>query len=238
MALDTELVAVTPMRAAIARRMQASKQEVPHFYVSADLRMNAALEEVDALNGADGARTRVTLSALLVRACALALREHPRFNAVWTSDGLALAEQVNVSVAVALDGGLVGPAVLNADTLDVRSTAEALSQLVGRARLGKLRGAEITDGTFTVSNLGMFDVSAFAAIVTPPQVAALAVGKVEKRAVWHDDRFLPASVMTATLSSDHRALDGADAARFLATLQELLAAPAHLRAPAHVGSGS
>lgn len=122
----------------------------------------------------------------------------------------------------------MAPAVLNADRLDVRGTAEALSELVGRARLGKLRGAEITDGTFTVSNLGMFDVSAFAAIVTPPQVAVLATGKVEKRAVWQNDGFVPASVMTATLSSDHRALDGPDAARFLATLQELLEAPARL----------
>jgi pyruvate dehydrogenase E2 component (dihydrolipoamide acetyltransferase) len=238
MALDTELVAVTPMRAAIARRMQASKQEVPHFYVSAEIRMDAAVEEVDALNRDNGDRARVSLSALLVCACALALREHPRFNAVWTSDGLALAEQVNVSVAVALDGGLVAPAVLNADLLDVRGTAEALSELVGRARLGKLRGVEITEGTFTVSNLGMLDVSAFVAIVTPPQVAVLATGKVEKRAVWQDDGFVPVSVMTATLSSDHRALDGADAARFLATLQELLEAPARLARSTSSRSGS
>src|SRR5207244_596478 len=162
---------------AIARRMQASKQEIPHFYLSAEIRMDAALEEVASLNCASSG-PRVSLSALLVRACALALREHPGFNAVWTSDGLALAEQVNVSVAVALDGGLVAPAVLDADRLDLRETAVALSDLVDRARRGKLRGAEITDGTFTVSNLGMFDVSAFAAIVTPPQVAILATGKV------------------------------------------------------------
>jgi len=226
MALDTELVEVTPMRAAIARRMQSSKQEVPHFYVSAEIRMDAAVELVDELNAERGDRARVSLSALLVRACALALREHPRFNAVWTSDGLALAEQVNVSIAVALDGGLVAPAVLHADELDVRRTAEALSQLVARARAGKLRGTEMTEGTFTVSNLGMFGVSAFAAIVTPPQVAVLATGKVEQRPLWEDGAFVPASVLTATLSSDHRAVDGADAARFLGTLQELLEAPA------------
>ena len=225
MALDTELVTVTPMRAAIARRMQASKQQVPHFYVSADLRMDAAVEQVETLNRGGG-RARVSLSALLVRACALALREHPQLNAVWTDDGLALAEQVNVSVAVAVDGGLVAPAVLDADRLDVRATAEALADLAARARSGKLRGAEITDGTFTVSNLGMFGVSAFAAIVTPPQVAVLATGKVERRAVWREEEVVPASVLTATLSSDHRALDGADAARFLTTLQTLLEAPA------------
>lgn len=224
MALDTELVEVTPMRAAIARRMQASQQEVPHFYVSTEIRMDAAVAAVDALNRESGDHARVSLSALLVRACALALREHPRFNAVWTSDGLALAEQVNVAIAVAVDGGLVAPAVLNADELDVRQTAEALSELVGRTRLGKLRSAEMLEGTFTVSNLGMFDVSSFAAIVTPPQVAVLATGKVAKRALWEDGAFVPASIMTATLSSDHRAVDGADAARFLATVQELLEA--------------
>lgn len=222
MALDTELVDVTPMRAAIARRMQASKQEAPHFYVSAETRMDAAIELVDELNRESGDAARVSLSAVLVHSCARALREHPRFNAVWTSDGLALVEQVNVSIAVALDGGLVAPALLNADQLDVRETATALSELVGRARAGKLRGAEMTEGTFTVSNLGMFDVSAFAAIVTPPQVAVLATGKVATRALWEDGAFVPGSVLTATLSSDHRAVDGADAARFLATLKELL----------------
>lgn len=226
MALDTELVEVTPMRAAIARRMQSSKQEVPHFYVSAEIRMDAAVELVEELNAERSDGARVSLSAVLVRACALALREHPRFNAVWTSDGLALAEQVNVSIAVALDGGLVAPAVLNADELDVSRTAEALSELVARARAGKLRGTEMTEGTFTVSNLGMFDVSSFAAIVTPPQVAVLATGKVGRRPLWEDGAFVPASVLTATLSSDHRAVDGADAARFLGTLQELLEAPA------------
>ena len=226
MTLDTELVDVTPMRAAIARRMQSSKQEVPHFYVSADIRMDAAVELVDELNANHGDGARVSLSAVLVRASALTLRKHPRFNAIWTNDGLALAGQVNVSIAVALDGGLVAPAVLNADELDVRSTAEALSELVGRARSGRLRGTEMTEGTFTVSNLGMFDVSSFAAIVTPPQVAVLATGKVSRRAVWEDGVLVPASVLTATLSSDHRAVDGADAARFLGTLQELLEAPA------------
>jgi pyruvate dehydrogenase E2 component (dihydrolipoamide acetyltransferase) len=230
MALETELVSVSPMRAAIARRMQASKQEIPHFYLSTEVRMDAALAAVESLNGL-GDAPRVTLSAVLVRACALSLREHPSFNAVWTSDGLALAEQVNVSVAVALEGGLIAPAVLEADRLDVPGTAEALSDLVSRARHGKLRGAEITEGTFTVSNLGMFDVSSFAAIVTPPQVAVLASGKIEMRPFWDGEAFVPASIMNATLSSDHRAVDGADAARFLATLHELLLEPARLGIP-------
>jgi pyruvate dehydrogenase E2 component (dihydrolipoamide acetyltransferase) len=222
-ALETRAVEVTPMRSAIARRMQTSKQEVPHFYVAADLRLDAALADVEALNSEGDGKARVSVSAVLVRACALALREHRRFNAVWTKDGLALAEQVNVAVAIAVDGGLVAPAILDADRLDIRATAEAPSDLVARTRSGKLRAAELTEGTFTVSNLGMYGVSSFAAIVTPPQVAVLATGKVERRPLWQDDAFVPADLMTATLSSDHRAVDGADAARFLATLQELLA---------------
>ena len=230
MALETELVRLSALRAALARPMQASKQEVPHFYVSTEIRMDAALSAVESRNGMRDA-PRVSLSAVLVRACALSLREHPSFNAVWTSDGLALAEQVNVSVAVALEGGLIAPAVLDADRLDVPGTAEALSDLVSRARHGKLRGAEITEGTFTVSNLGMFGVSSFTAIVTPPQVAVLAAGKIEKRPFWDGEAFVPASIMNATLSSDHRAVDGADAARFLATLYELLLEPARLGMP-------
>jgi pyruvate dehydrogenase E2 component (dihydrolipoamide acetyltransferase) len=230
MTLETELQVMSPMRTAIARRMQASKQEVPHFYLTTEIPMDATLAEVEHLHRAPD-RPRVSLSALLVRACALTLREHPSFNAVWTPEGLARAKQINVSVAIALDGGLIAPAILDADLLDVRETAEALSDLVGRARGGKLRGAEIGDGTFTVSNLGMFDISSFTAIVTPPQVAVLATGKVEKRPVWDGDGFVPTSIMSATLSSDHRAVDGADAARFLATLRGLLQEPARLSNP-------
>lgn len=227
MALETELVTVTPMRAAIARRMQASNQEVPQFYVAGEFAMDRALDHLAALNEADGA-PRVTVGALLARACALALREHPRFNAVWTSEGLALATQVNVSIAIAVDGGLVAPALLDADRLSLEEIATALSDLGSRARAGRLRGGEITDGTFTLSNLGMFDVTAFGAIVTPPQVGILATGKIERRPVWRDDRVIPASLMTATLSSDHRAVDGADAALFLQTLRELVEQPSRL----------
>lgn len=227
MALDTEVVTVTPMRAAIARRMQASNQDVPQFDVTGELAMDAALDHLAALNRA-GDAPRVTVGALLARASALALREHPLFNAVWTPDGLALATQVNLSVAVAVEGGLVAPALLDADQLSLSEIAAALSDLTSRARTGRLRGGEFTDGTFTLSNLGMFDVTAFSAIVTPPQVGILATGKIEQRPVWRNDGVAPAFVMTATLTSDHRAVDGADAARFLQTLRELVEEPNRL----------
>lgn len=218
------------MRSAIARRMQASKQEAPHFYVSTEIAMDEAIAEVRRLSEGSAEGSRVSVSAVLVRACALGLRAHPRLNAVWTQDGLALAHEVNVCVAIALDGGLVAPAILNADQLDVRQTGHALRDLIERSRRGKLRSTELSEGTFTLSNLGMFNVSSFAAIVTPPQVAVIAAGTVESRLRWSDDRAVPSSVLTVTLSSDHRALDGVDAARFLTTLRELLEKPAHLMA--------
>ncbi len=228
MALTTELVSVTPTRSAVARRMQASKREAPHFYVSAEIAMDDAIAELGKLNERGAEQSRVSVSAVLVRACAIALRAHPTVNAVWTTDGLALVHEVNVCVAVALDGGLVAPAILNADELDLRQTAEALRSLIGRSRRGKLRAAELSEGTFTLSNLGMFHVSAFAAIVTPPQVAVLAAGAVESRLRWSDGAAMPSSILTVTLSSDHRALDGVDAARFLGTLRELLEEPAQM----------
>lgn len=226
MALETELVTVTPMRAAIARRMQASNRDVPQFYVTAELAMDAALEHVAAVDRDSSAH--VTIGSLLARACALALREHPEFNAVWTTDGLARAAQVNLAIAIAVEGGLVAPALLDADRLSVAEIASRLADLRTRARAGALRGAEITDGTFTLSNLGMFDVTAFTAIVTPPQVGILATGKIEQRPVWRENAVVPRSSMLATLSSDHRAVDGADAARFLQTLRELVETPSRL----------
>ncbi len=228
MALTTELVPVTPVRSATARRMQASKRETPHFYVSAEIAMDNAIAELERLNGGSADQSRVSVSAVLVRACALALRAHPSVNAVWTTDGLALAHEVNVCIAVALDGGLVAPAILNADQLDVRQTGEALRGLIERSRRGKLRASELSEGTFTLSNLGMFNVSSFAAIVTPPQVAVLAAGTVASRVRWIDGAAVPSSILTVTLSSDHRVLDGVDAARFLGTLRELLEEPAQL----------
>jgi pyruvate dehydrogenase E2 component (dihydrolipoamide acetyltransferase) len=229
-ALTTQLAPVTPMRSAIARRMQASKQEAPHFYVSVEIAMDDAIAEVGRLSESSADGPRVSMSAVLVRACALALHEHPSINAVWTPDGLALAHEVNVCVAITLDGGLVAPAILNADQLDVLETSHALRDLIERSRRGKLRGAELSEGTFTLSNLGMFKVLSFAAIVTPPQVAVLAAGTVEPRLRWSADGAVSSSILTVTLSSDHRALDGVDAARFLGTLRELLEKPAHLMA--------
>jgi pyruvate dehydrogenase E2 component (dihydrolipoamide acetyltransferase) len=203
--------------------MTESKQTIPHFYVEAEIEMSPALELMQRLNGdrAEG-EARITVTALLIQACARALRRHPRLNAVWTSDGLLEAEDVNVGVAIALDDGLLAPALLGADRLELRETAAAVADLAERARSGKLRPAEVGEATFTLSNLGMFDVTSFAAIVTPPQVAILAAARPLERLVLTGGEHAVEHVLRATVSADHRAVDGVDVARFLESIKACL----------------
>lgn len=215
------------MRQAIARRMVDSKRDAPHFYVEAEVPMDAVLAFV-AREKAREAESKPTVTAVLARACARALRAHPRLNAVWTARGLEQMDGVNLGVAVALDDGLIAPALLGADSLSLAETATALSDLVTRARARRLRPAEATEGTFTLSNLGMFDVARFTAIVVPPQVAILATGRTTERPVVLDGQVVARPMLAATVSADHRAVDGADVAAFLETFKTLLASPEDL----------
>ena len=218
-------VTLTPMRAAIARRMVQSKQQAPHFYVSAELEIDALAGAAERLNARRDPDARVSLTAFLLKAVALTLAEHRSFNAVWEGDSLQLVEAINIGVAIALDDGLIAPAILGCEALGVEELAAALSDLVARTRAGRLRGPELTEATFTLSNLGMFEVNQFTAIVVPPQVAILATAKAEARPVVRDGAVVVRRIMTATLSSDHRAVDGAGAARFLGTLKSLVEEP-------------
>ena len=213
------------MRTAIARRMTLSKQQIPHFYVTTDIDMDAVLDALQAANADRPADGRLTLSAVLVKAVALTLAAHPRLNATWTEAGLVVAPEINVGVAIALDQGLVAPALLGCQRLTVLEIAAALRDLAQRATAGRLRSSEVTEATFTVSNLGMFDVAAFTAIINPPQVAILATGRVESRPIVRHGQVVVRSMMTATLSADHRAIDGADSARFLTDLKARLGQP-------------
>jgi pyruvate dehydrogenase E2 component (dihydrolipoamide acetyltransferase) len=213
------------MRRAIARRMVQSKQQAPHFYLTTDLDMEALLAAGEQVNAGRDADRRITVTALLIKAVALTLAEHRAFNAVWDGETLQQVEAVNVGVAIALDEGLIAPALLGCERLSVEQISDDLRDLVTRTRAGKLRAPELTDATFTLSNLGMFEVSQFTAIITPPQVAILAMGKTEPRAVVREGTVVARQTMTVTLSSDHRAVDGAGAARFLGTLKGLVEAP-------------
>lgn len=213
------------MRKAIARRMAESKQQVPHFYLSAEIEMDALLAAAERANAGRAREDRVTVTAYLLRAVALTLAEHPAFNAAWNDDVVERWDAINIGVAIALDDGLIAPALLDCGARGIEDLAAGLTDLVARTRAGKLRAAEIGEGTFTLSNLGMFDVTSFTAIITPPQVAILATARTMERAVVRDGEVVVRRVMSATLSSDHRVVDGVGAAGFLGTLKGLIEAP-------------
>jgi pyruvate dehydrogenase E2 component (dihydrolipoamide acetyltransferase) len=223
------LVAPSRTRSAIARAMTASKQTIPHFYLSTEIQMDALLAALRGFARPDGDLPRVSVTACLVHALADSLVEQPEFNAVWTPDGLLVVERVHIGIAVALDDGLIAPALIDCNGRGLSDIAGALEDLISRTRAGRLRAAELSAATFTLSNLGMYDVASFAAIVVPPQVGILATGRASRRAVVVDDEVVARSVMTATLSADHRAVDGAQAARFLASFKARIEDPKAVR---------
>ena len=208
------------MRSTIARRLSESKRDIPHYRLVADLDMDA-LASRRARLVASG--LRISINDLLLHAIATALQQHPRLNAQFAGEELLQYEQVDLAVAVATPGGLVTPIVRDAANQSVQQIAAAVRDLAERARAGKLAREEITGGTFTVSSLGMFGVRQFDAIINPPQVAILAIGAVQERPVVRNGALAVGHQATVSLSSDHRVVDGADAAGFLATLSEVVA---------------
>jgi pyruvate dehydrogenase E2 component (dihydrolipoamide acetyltransferase) len=217
---------MTSMRATIARRLLESKQSIPHYRLVVDVDLTALAAHRASLNA--GGSTKVSINDLIVRATALALVQHPDVNAQLQGDEIVRFPQADVCVAVASDNGLVTPVVRAAEAKNVAQIAGEVADLAERARSGKLTRDEITGGTFTVSNLGMFGVDRFDAIINPPQVAILAVGAGSERVVVRGGQPAVAKVVTLTLSCDHRVVDGATGAKFLATLRELLESPAKL----------
>jgi pyruvate dehydrogenase E2 component (dihydrolipoamide acetyltransferase) len=217
---------MTSMRVTIAKRLLESKQSIPHYRLVIDVELTALNARRAALNaGGDG---KVSVNDLIVRAAALALVQHPVVNAQLQGDEIVKHAHADVCVAVASDAGLVTPIVRSADGKSVAQIAREVADLAERARSNKLAREDITGGTFTVSNLGMFGVDRFDAIINPPQVAILAVGAGRERVVVRDGQPAVASVATLTLSCDHRVVDGATGAKFLATLKELLENPDRL----------
>jgi pyruvate dehydrogenase E2 component (dihydrolipoamide acetyltransferase) len=211
---------MTSMRATIARRLLESKQSIPHYRLSVDVDLTALLAHRAQLNAAGG--TRISVNDLLVRATALALVKHPVVNSQLQGDEVLRFAQADVCVAVATENGLITPIVRAAETKSPAQIATEVADLAERARNGKLTRDEITGGTFTVSNLGMFGVDRFDGIINPPQVAILAVGAGTDRLIARNGQAVVAKVATLTLSCDHRVVDGAAGAQFLATLRELI----------------
>nr|WP_314355397.1 pyruvate dehydrogenase complex dihydrolipoamide acetyltransferase [uncultured Achromobacter sp.] len=217
----------TGMRRAIARRLTESKQNVPHFYLSVDCKMDALLALRAQAN--HGGAVKLSVNDFIVRAAALALREVPEVNVSWHEDAIEYHAGADISVAVATDGGLVTPIVRDADIKSLSAIAGEIVELAGRAKINRLKPEEFTGGSLTVSNLGMYGISQFAAIINPPQAAILAVGAAERRPVVGDNgELVAATVMTVTLSADHRAVDGAVGARWLAALRTLIENPVRI----------
>ena len=228
---DEEVVDATPMLRAVARRMSESKATVPHFYLDAEIDMGRALELREELNEAlAAADEKVSVNDLVVRAAALALIENPKFHRSWHDGKLVLHKSANVGIAVAVDDGLIVPVLRSVEQKSVREIARESSDLVERARAGKLKQPEIEGGTFSVSNLGMFGIPSFSAVVNPPEPGILAVGAAVKRAVVIDDAVQIRPIVEVTLSVDHRATSGAEGARLLASIKRLLEQPVLLLA--------
>ncbi len=215
------------MRRTIAERMLRSAREAPQFNISLDVDMARALEVVEDLRDgpepSDG--TRVTLTTFLVRACSWTLTRHPALNAALQEDVILEWAEVNVGVAMAVEEGLIVPVIHRADKLEIQEIAERLAELTDRAHEGQLRPEDVQGGTFTLSNLGMFGIDTFTAILNPPQAGILAVGRVAKRPVARDDQLVIRPVATLTLTADHRVVDGAIASHFLADLQRAVERP-------------
>ena len=221
-------VELSRMRQAIAKVTVDSKQQAPHFYVTAELDMDRAMalrREVNAALPDDG---RVSVNDLVVRACAIALGRHPKFNAFFRDDHLQFNDAINIGIAISLEAGLIVPGISDCGNKSLAEIAAASKDLIARANRGSLRNEEYSGTTFSVSNLGMFDVDSFAAIIFPPHAAVLAVGTVKEQPVVRDGQLAVGQVMRATLSTDHRVADGAEAARFLVEVKGLLEQPISL----------
>jgi pyruvate dehydrogenase E2 component (dihydrolipoamide acetyltransferase) len=214
------------MRRAVAARLTESKATAPHFYLRGSARVDALLRLRADLN--DGAAEKVSVNDLLVKAVAKAHQAVPEMNVVWTGEAIRSFTSVDVALAVATDNGLVTPVVRGVDGLPISALASVTRDFAARAREGRLQQAELEGGSITVSNLGMYGVEEFAAIINPPQAAILAVGAARQEPVVTDGRLEAATVLRMTLSVDHRPVDGAIAARWMAALVDLLERPVRI----------
>lgn len=220
---------LTGMRQTIARRMVESKTQAPHFYVTMEIDMAAAMALRAQINALLPEAEKLSVNDLIIKAAAVALRQFPNVNASFASDGIHIHEQVNIGLAVARETGLVTVVLRDCDKKPLAQLAKEAKELVARAREGRMKPDDMLGATFTISNLGMFDVDEFSAIITLPQAAALAVGAVKKVPVVNaDGQIVAGTRMKVTLSADHRVTDGAEVAQFLQALKAALEQPLRL----------
>jgi len=224
---EWEDVPLSQMRAIIAKRMPLAKAPVPHFYVTSEVAMDRAWALREELNALEG-QPKISPNDLVIRACALALIEHPGVNASFQGETIRRYHRAHVGIAVALDDGLITPVLRDCHAKSLAQIATEARDLAERARSRKLKASEMSGATFSISNLGMFDVAAFSAIINPPEGAILAVGSVRRVPVVDGDGLAVGRRMALTLSCDHRAMDGAMGARFLQDVKRLLEEPLRL----------
>ena len=220
------------MRKVIARRLTEAKSTIPHFYVEMDVQLDALMalrSQMNAASPADGPGAyKISVNDMLIKAVAVTLRRVPKVNVSYTDDAVLVYDDVDISVAVSIPDGLITPIVRKADTKSLRQISTETRDLVARARAGKLKPEEFQGGTFSISNMGMYGVKAFSAIINPPQAAILAIAAAERRAVVKGDQITIATVMTVTLSVDHRVVDGALAAEWVSAFRAVVENPMSL----------
>jgi len=215
------------MRKVIARRLTEAKVQQPHFYMSVECELDALLKVRQELNAKapEKGGYKLSVNDFIVRAAGLALKKVPAANAAWHDEGVRLYKRADISVAVAIPNGLITPVIHGADQKGLVEISNEMKELAQKARDGKLKPEEYQGGTFSISNLGMYGISTFAAVLNPPQGAILAVGAGEQRPVVKDGALAIATMMTCTLSVDHRVVDGAIGAEFLAAFKKLIQDP-------------
>ncbi|WP_282758243.1 pyruvate dehydrogenase complex dihydrolipoamide acetyltransferase [Komagataeibacter saccharivorans] len=220
------------MRKVIARRLTEAKSTIPHFYVEMDVQLDALMalrSQMNAASPAEGPGAyKISVNDMLIKAVAVTLRRVPKVNVSYTDDAVLVYDDVDISVAVSIPDGLITPIVRKADTKSLRQISTETRDLVSRARAGKLKPEEFQGGTFSISNMGMYGVKAFSAIINPPQAAILAIAAAERRAVVKGDQITIATVMTVTLSVDHRVVDGALAAEWVSAFRAVVENPMSL----------
>ncbi len=214
---------VTQMRKVIAKRLSESLFTAPHFYLTMEINMDNAIEARKSMN-ADG-DVRISFNDFVVKACALALRKHPMINSSWMGDKIIIHEDINIGVAVAVQDGLLVPVINHADRKSLSYINNEVKVLAGKAKEKKLQPAEMQGNTFTISNLGMFDIDEFTAIINSPDACILAVGSIVEKPIVKNGQIVVGNIMKVTLSCDHRVVDGATGAQFLQSLKGMLESP-------------
>ena len=222
-----KVIPLTPLRNIIAARMTEAKQTIPHFRISADIEMDALLALRKVFNEKNP-ENKVSVNDFVLKACATALMENPALNSQFVDGDIHQYQQADISVVIAVEGGLSTPVVRCANKKTVQEISEEVIDLAARAQKGTLKIEDILGGSFSLSNLGMFGVGHFDAIINPPQCAILAIGSAKPQAIVKEGGIVAATVMGVTLSLDHRVIDGAVGAEFLSTLRRLLQDPDNL----------